>query len=244
MPCACCAKECCGYVPANCTLTAEVVFSITGPVTFTYNPGTLEWESSEFNTNYGALPYDCQDEDQRSDPDWSNCCVSLSFADTPDLESCTEYAVTTWAKLLCRTCCISNGEDVGVNCDIVDAYTESYVNGTACNEPSSITFSLSCDSVECESGTFSLALSQGPGTQLKSMLSWFGFKPTPGCLCNKRARHMDRMGCDWCEKNLDTIVGWLREEHTRQRSFIPFVDAVVRRVVLTAIRKARKANSK
>lgn len=84
----------------------------------------------------------------------------------------------------------------------------------------------------------------GPGTELKALVGKFGVQSKPGCACNKRAAYMDKMGPDWCEQNLDQIVGWLREEHSRQKVAIPFVEAAVRMLVKYAIRKARKkANS-
>jgi hypothetical protein len=52
---------------------------------------------------------------------------------------------------------------------------------------------------------------------------------------------MDRNGCDWCEANIDTIVGWLREEATKRK--LPFVDIAGRLLVKRAIRNARKAAS-
>ena len=45
-------------------------------------------------------------------------------------------------------------------------------------------------------------------------------------------------GCDWCEANLDEIVGWLREEATRRG--LPFLDAAGRVRVRRAIGNARK----
>ncbi len=80
----------------------------------------------------------------------------------------------------------------------------------------------------------------GPGRELKKLLSSLGFKAAPGCKCNKRARYMDKMGCDWCEQNVDQIVGWLREEHDRQKSVIPFVPLAVQQLAKLAIRRARK----
>jgi hypothetical protein len=45
----------------------------------------------------------------------------------------------------------------------------------------------------------------------------------------------------WCEDNLDTIVGWLREQaHSRG---LPFVDMAGRMLVRRAIRNARNAVS-
>jgi hypothetical protein len=81
----------------------------------------------------------------------------------------------------------------------------------------------------------------GPGTELKKLLSAVGITATPNCSCNARAREMDRQGCDWCEANLDTIVGWLREEATKRG--LPFLDAAGRLLVRRAIRSARRAAS-
>lgn len=81
----------------------------------------------------------------------------------------------------------------------------------------------------------------GPGTELKKLLKLVGITATPNCSCNKRARLMDENGCDWCEENLDTIVGWLREEATKRK--LPFVDMAGRLLVKRAIRNARRAAS-
>jgi hypothetical protein len=51
---------------------------------------------------------------------------------------------------------------------------------------------------------------------------------------------MDEQGCDWCEANLDEIVGWLREEATKRG--LPFVDLAGRMLVKRAIRNARRAD--
>lgn len=80
--------------------------------------------------------------------------------------------------------------------------------------------------------------SSGPGTELKKLLATVGIKPTPTCSCTARAREMDARGCDWCEENIDMIVGWLREEATSRK--LPFVDAAGRLLVRRAIRNARK----
>jgi hypothetical protein len=81
----------------------------------------------------------------------------------------------------------------------------------------------------------------GPGTELKKLLKLIGITATPNCSCNARARTMDANGCDWCEANLETIVGWLREEATKRR--LPFLDAAGRMLVKRAINNARKAAS-
>jgi hypothetical protein len=83
--------------------------------------------------------------------------------------------------------------------------------------------------------------SSGPGTELKKLLAGWPFRivAKPTCSCNAKARAMDAGGCDWCEENLDTIVGWLREEAAKRKLF--FVDLAGRMLVKRAIRNARKA---
>lgn len=80
----------------------------------------------------------------------------------------------------------------------------------------------------------------GVGTELKKILSSLGFDPTEeGCQCNHRASIMDRLGIDWCENNLPTILGWLKEEHKRRKSLLPWSDIIVRGIVRRAIRNAK-----
>jgi hypothetical protein len=85
------------------------------------------------------------------------------------------------------------------------------------------------------------SLSKGPGTELKKLLKTIEITAAPNCECNARAREMDARGIDWCEANIDTIVGWLREEATKRK--LPFVDMAGRLLVRRAIRNARKAAS-
>jgi len=81
----------------------------------------------------------------------------------------------------------------------------------------------------------------GPGTELKKLLKKIGIAATPNCSCNARARTMDANGCDWCEANIEQIVGWLREEATKRK--LPFVDMAGRVLVKRAIHNARKAEA-
>jgi hypothetical protein len=87
----------------------------------------------------------------------------------------------------------------------------------------------------------SLRVGSGPGTELKKLLAAVGIQATPTCSCNAKAREMDVRGVDWCEANIDTIVGWLREEATKRK--LPFVDMAGRLLVKRAIRNARRAVS-
>lgn len=78
----------------------------------------------------------------------------------------------------------------------------------------------------------------GPGTELKKLLAAVGIVPDANCQCNKRAKLMNIWGCDECERRLDEIVGWLREEAAARG--LPFVDAAGRVLVRKAIANARR----
>lgn len=52
---------------------------------------------------------------------------------------------------------------------------------------------------------------------------------------------MNLWGADECERRVDEIVGWLREEATERG--VPFVSAVAAIIVRMAIKRARKANT-
>jgi len=81
-------------------------------------------------------------------------------------------------------------------------------------------------------------LTNGPGTELKKLLARVGITATPDCSCNARAAEMDRQGVEWCEANLDTIVGWLREQ--AEARGLPFLDVAGRMLVKRAIANARR----
>jgi len=83
----------------------------------------------------------------------------------------------------------------------------------------------------------------GPGTELKKLLAGWPFYVTSssGCSCNAKAEAMDRREHEapgWCEANIDTIVGWLREQ--AEARGLPFLDLAGRVLVRRAIRNARR----
>jgi hypothetical protein len=83
----------------------------------------------------------------------------------------------------------------------------------------------------------------GPGTELKKLLAGWPFYITalPDCPCNARAAEMDRQeqqSPGWCEANIDTIVGWLREQ--AEARGLSFLDVAGRMLVRRAIRNARR----
>jgi hypothetical protein len=77
-----------------------------------------------------------------------------------------------------------------------------------------------------------------PGTQLSKMIKSVGIQMTDSCSCKRHALEMNEKGNDWCDQNIDTIVGWLRDEAKRRG--LPFMDALGKLLVGRAIKKSRK----
>lgn len=80
----------------------------------------------------------------------------------------------------------------------------------------------------------------GVGTELKNLLAkWpFNIVATPNCSCNARAAEMNRKGIDWCESNIDTITGWLKEE--AEKRGLLFIDFAAKLLVKKAIKNAKR----
>jgi hypothetical protein len=77
-----------------------------------------------------------------------------------------------------------------------------------------------------------------PGTILSKMIKSLGIQITDSCSCKRHALEMNDKGNDWCEQNIDTIVGWLRDEAHRRN--LPFIDTIGKLLVGRAIKKSRK----
>jgi len=88
-------------------------------------------------------------------------------------------------------------------------------------------------------------LSRGPGTELRKMLASIGIHPRgEKCKCNEHAHEMDRLGADWCEDNLESILDWLEAEaKTRGLVGLLFVRGAARAVVKKAIARSRAPQS-
>jgi len=78
----------------------------------------------------------------------------------------------------------------------------------------------------------------GPGSILSNMFSFLGIQSTPNCSCKRHAIEMNTNGADWCEQNMDTIIGWLREESKKRN--LPFIESVAKMIVNRAIKVSRK----
>lgn len=83
------------------------------------------------------------------------------------------------------------------------------------------------------------------GHHLSILLGSFSIKLINGCKCKSRAKYLDVLGADWCERNIETIVGWLKEEASSRG--LPFLSTVgrmlVRRAISTARREAERATA-
>jgi len=78
----------------------------------------------------------------------------------------------------------------------------------------------------------------GPGAEQKKLLKMIGVVDTPTCQCNQRAKHMDKMGCQWCRDNEEEICDWMQEE-ARKRGML-FVRSVARLMLKRAIAIAER----
>lgn len=78
----------------------------------------------------------------------------------------------------------------------------------------------------------------GPGTILTNMISTMGIKSTPNCSCRRHAIEMNDKGPDWCEENMNTILGWLKEESVKRH--LPYIESVASLIVKRAIKTSRR----
>lgn len=78
---------------------------------------------------------------------------------------------------------------------------------------------------------------KGTGTFLHERLESIGLNDDGKCRCKTRAKRMDVYGPDWCEQNIDQIVGWLHEEATRRS--LPFLSFPAKMLVQWAIGACR-----
>jgi hypothetical protein len=114
--------------------------------------------------------------------------------------------------------------------------------GDACEDPFGTDRAVIVDTIPCPPAAkmkAKAAPAGGVGTELKKLLARIGIRSSPSCSCNARAREMDAKGVSWCDKNLEKIVGWLREESKRRR--VPFVPVAGRLLIRRAIANARRA---
>ena len=78
----------------------------------------------------------------------------------------------------------------------------------------------------------------GPGAILTNMIKSIGIVSSSSCSCRRHAIEMNEKGSDWCEENMSTILGWLKDESKKRN--LPFVETVAKMIVNRAINKSRK----
>ena len=126
-----------------------------------------------------------------------------------------------------------------VICDVPDAFCGSLRNCPGAPQLVPLPLASEADSTQAADTP-----THGPGTELKKLLAKVGIVASPDCSCNGRAAEMDRQEqqeAGWCERNIDTIVGWLREQ--AEARGLPFLDLAGRVLVRRAIRNARSQSS-
>ncbi len=91
-------------------------------------------------------------------------------------------------------------------------------------------------------GQASVVLTGGAGTELQNLIAKIGLRPGLNCKCGHHIREMDTNGVEWCEQNVATISGWLREE--AQRAKLPFTEIGAQFLIKRAISNAKKKQNK
>jgi len=79
------------------------------------------------------------------------------------------------------------------------------------------------------------------GDELKKILRKTGITSVEACNCGKRAKYMNVMEQKypgWCEKNIDKIVSWLKEEAERRK--MPFIPSIARALIKRAIKNVER----
>ena len=85
--------------------------------------------------------------------------------------------------------------------------------------------------------------SKGVGTELTIILRRFGITSNEGgCSCKHKSKLLDTKGVKWAELNVETVVGWMKENAKKMK--IPFLALPARMVVRQAIKNARRKGAK
>lgn len=140
-------------------------------------------------------------------------------------------AVTVISQKTCEVCCASDKpmQQNKITCSLAVAYMLKHDKII----PPELLIEVGVDP----------RVMEGPGTELKKMISWFGIKPTTKkkrgrrCKCAEHVQRMNQWGPDECERRIETIVRWLR--HSARVASLPFVETAVRALIKGAISRSR-----
>lgn len=113
------------------------------------------------------------------------------------------------------------------------------------NKGAQIAFGLEAPLDSSERDSVELRIGEGTGTELVLLLAnklWqmIGVNLTTTCGCLGKAQEMNNKGPNWCEANAEPLIEYLRKVHKSQRIRIPFSRTVAKKLLFTAIKRARK----
>lgn len=77
----------------------------------------------------------------------------------------------------------------------------------------------------------------GVGTELDALLKKIGIQYNKECACRSKISLMDKNGIEWCEKNFDSIIKWMKDESIEKN--IPFAKKAARALLKLAIKKSK-----
>ena len=156
--------------------------------------------------------------------------ISLSNLDITYSDNPNNKTVTISIKGVPSTVILLRGQEYDAAGDYTQSQIEQHVRTYLGNNPQETLQSLFPRTLEQDP--------DGPGSILTGMISALGIKSSSTCSCRRHALEMNEKGPDWCEQNMDQIVGWLKEESSKRG--LPFVETVGKMMVQRAIAKSRK----
>lgn len=156
--------------------------------------------------------------------------IVLSILDVTYSDNPNSKTVTVSIKGVPSTIILLRGHEYDTAGDYTQAQIEDYLRQYLGNDPQSSLQALFPKTLEQDPN--------GPGSILTGMISALGIKSSSTCSCRRHALEMNEKGADWCEQNMDQIVGWLKDESAKRG--LPFVETVGKMMVQRAISKSRK----
>lgn len=151
--------------------------------------------------------------------------LDVTYSDNPNSKT-----VTISIKGVPSTIILLRGHEYDAAGDYSQAQIEDYLRKYLGHDPQATLQALFPRTLEQDP--------DGPGSILTGMISALGIKSSSTCSCRRHALEMNEKGPDWCEQNMDQIVGWLKEESAKRG--LPFVETVGKMMVQRAISKSRK----
>lgn len=144
---------------------------------------------------------------------------------------------------------LCQGESQGVSEDVANRYRDAW-DASAMPGQSGVSAVQKTPAMRGERRSVHAPVTRQPrervGDELNKTLPWFGSR-RPCCGQLNRADELNRRGCDWCDTNIETVVGWIAEEAARSRNSeyaddtSPEIAERITSVVKTAIANARIA---